>query len=236
MAHNHPWAARVGLVLASASPARAKLLLAAGIEPQVLPTEVDEEAILSTGRSSATSRHEELTPAEEVNLLAQAKARAALATGRISPTSQQLLVLGCDSMLSFRGQMLGKPHDPQVAVNRIRELQGQDAVLWTGHHLILLELEPDRGSYRTVQEVTGSASTTVHFGSISEAEIQAYVATGEPLEVAGSFTIDGLGGPFIRGVTGDPHAVVGLSLPLLRDLATELGIFWPDLWTTGSSN
>ena len=137
-------------------------------------------------------------------------------------------------MLEIDGQMLGKPHTPDVARERIRAMRRTSATLWTGHSAAILapaSSDDDQRHERTITAtVTCSASTQVHFGDISDAEIDAYVATGEPLHVAGSFTVDGLGGPFIEGVTGDYHSVVGISLPLLRSMATELGVFWPDLW------
>ena len=143
-------------------------------------------------------------------------------------------MVGCDSMLEIDGQMLGKPHTPDVARERIRAMRRTTATLWTGHSAAILtpaSSDDDQRHERTITAtVTCSASTQVHFGDISDAEIDAYVATGEPLHVAGSFTVDGLGGPFIEGVTGDYHSVVGISLPLLRSMATELGVFWPDLW------
>ena len=138
-------------------------------------------------------------------------------------------------MLEIDGQMLGKPHTPDVARERIRAMRRTTATLWTGHCAAILapasSTQENTAAGRAVSaSVTRSASTQVHFGDISDAEIDAYVATGEPLHVAGSFTVDGLGGPFIEGVTGDYHSVVGISLPLLRSMATELGVFWPDLW------
>ena len=137
-------------------------------------------------------------------------------------------------MLEINGHMLGKPHTPEVARERIRAMRRTTATLWTGHSLALLA--PASSTQRPQREVTAqitrSASTLVHFGDISDDEIDAYVATGEPLHVAGSFTVDGLGGPFIDGVTGDYHSVVGISLPLLRSMACKLGVFWPNLWDT----
>ena len=137
-------------------------------------------------------------------------------------------------MLEINGHMLGKPHTPEVARERIRAMRRTTATLWTGHSLALLA--PASSTQCPQREVTAqitrSASTLVHFGDISDDEIDAYVATGEPLHVAGSFTVDGLGGPFIDGVTGDYHSVVGISLPLLRSMACELGVFWPNLWDT----
>ena len=150
------------------------------------------------------------------------------------PEGDPVLVVGCDSMLEIDSQMLGKPHTPEVARERIRAMRRTSATLWTGHSAAILapaSSTDGRTGTRTVSaSVTRSASTQVHFGDISDAEIDAYVATGEPLHVAGSFTVDGLGGPFIEGVTGDYHSVVGISLPLLRSMASELGVFWPNLW------
>ena len=131
------------------------------------------------------------------------------------------LVLGCDSVLELDGKPLGKPHDPEEATQRWREMRGRSGVLVSGHALI---------DTATGRQVSQTAATTVHFADVSDEEIAAYVATGEPLHVAGAFTIDGLGGAFITGIEGDHHNVVGLSLPLLRDLLSRLGHAWPDLW------
>ena len=155
------------------------------------------------------------------------------------PNPGKYLILGCDSMLEIGGKMVGKPHTAEVARQRIREMRGTDATLLTGHslvavydvgHLTALGDLTGAGHWKVAKPDTQAASTIVHFGDISDEEIEAYVDTGEPLKVAGSFTIDGLGGPFVRGVTGDPHSVVGVSLPLLRDLVKDAGVFWPDLW------
>ena len=131
------------------------------------------------------------------------------------------LVLGCDSVLELDGEALGKPVDAQDATRRWQTMRGRSGVLHSGHCL------RDVSSGR-VAAATGS--TTVHFADVSDAEIDAYVATGEPLHVAGAFTIDGLGGAFITGIEGDHHNVVGVSLPLLRELVLELGHGWSDLW------
>lgn len=140
----------------------------------------------------------------------------------------EAIVVGCDSMLASQGRLVGKPHDPSSARQRIAEQSGQTVVLHTGHCVLHVRFEAGR---RRVQERAQAVETQVHFGHLTAQEIAAYVATGEPLEVAGAFTIDGLGGPFIDGVTGDPHSVVGISLPLLRELAGQLGVAWPRLWT-----
>ena len=209
---------RVRLVLGSKSPARLATLRSAGVDPVVIVSEVDEDAV-------AAALPPDATPAQVVSALALAKAQAVAAEVSARPGPGQSLILGCDSMLEINGRMVGKPHTAEVAKERIAEMRNTDAVLWTGHALLSVDAEGNADG-----EAVEAASTIVHFGDISDAEIDAYVATGEPLNVAGSFTIDGFGGPFVRGVTGDPHSVVGVSLPLLRDLAGRLGVFWPDLW------
>ncbi len=195
------------LVLASASPARLATLRAAGIDPQVIVSGVDE------------SRLDGLPPAELALQLAELKC-AAVATRDDLPT--EALVLGCDSVLELDGAALGKPASAADAVERWRAMRGRSGVLHTGH--CLREAASGRVAAAT-------ASTTVHFADVSDAEIAAYVATGEPLWVAGAFTIDGLGGAFVTGIEGDHHNVVGVSLPLLRDLVAELGHEWTGLWT-----
>ncbi|WP_263120571.1 nucleoside triphosphate pyrophosphatase [Cellulomonas fimi] len=193
------------LLLASASPARRATLRAAGIEPVVAVSAVDEPAVLAAAGPVA--------PAEAVLVLARAKARD-VAAGY--PDS---LVLGCDSMLELDGQVLGKPADAADAVERWRAMRGRAAVLHTGHWLI-----------RGETQLGATSSTTVRFADVTDAEVTAYVATGEPLHVAGAFTIDGLGGAFVTGVEGDHHGVIGLSLPLLRELLGRVGLSITDLW------
>jgi len=136
--------------------------------------------------------------------------------------ADDLLLLGCDSMLELDGQIYGKPVDAAEATTRWRAMRGRSGVLHTGHWLM-----DERG----VPAMLGAtSSTTVRFADLSDEEIDAYVATGEPLAVAGAFTIDGLGGPFVERIEGDHHGVVGLSLPLLRELLGEVGVSIPDLW------
>ncbi|TDC59511.1 septum formation inhibitor Maf [Micromonospora sp. KC207] len=197
------------LVLASASPARRKLLHAAGIEPDVLVSGVDESQVASE-------------QAEDLCLeLARLKAQAVV--GRLRPSAdERTLVLGCDSVLAFDREILGKPADEADATRRWERMRGRSGVLHTGHCLIDV-------IHETRAEAV--ASTTVRFADISDEEIAAYVATGEPLAVAGAFTIDGMGGAFLEGVDGDPGTVVGLSLPLLRRLLGELDLRIIDLWT-----
>ena len=214
-------AAAVSLVLASASPARRKVLQGAGLRPVVQFSHVDEDALLAELRSRAAG------PAEQVLALAQAKARAVAGElDMLLSPGTDTLVVGCDSMLEFHGEVLGKPHNPEVALARVRALAGDCGVLHTGHWVMRLRSD----AADPVAQVGRTESTVVHFADFSEAEARAYVSSGEPLEVAGSFTIAGLGGAFISGIEGDPHNVIGISLPLLRKLAGELGIFWPSLW------
>lgn len=233
MVHNGP----MRLVLTSASPARRATLIAAGITPLVRVSTVNEDAVLAALPGGRAFSGTATTPADEVSALAAAKCldvcEALARNSPDLPDGEPVLVVGCDSMLEIGGQMLGKPHTPEVARERIAAMRRTTATLWTGHCAAILApaSSTQDGDTRVVTaSVTRSASTLVHFGDISDAEIDAYVATGEPLHVAGSFTVDGLGGPFIEGVTGDYHSVVGISLPLLRAMATELGVFWPDLW------
>ena len=225
------------LVLASASPARRATLIAAGITPLVRVSTVNEDAVLAALPGGRAFSGTATTPADEVSALAAAKCldvcEALARNSPDLPDGEPVLVVGCDSMLEIGGQMLGKPHTPEVARERIAAMRRSTATLWTGHCAAILApaSSTQDGDTRVVTaSMTRSASTLVHFGDISDAGIEAYVATGEPLHVAGSFTVDGLGGPFIEGVTGDYHSVVGISLPLLRAMATELGVFWPDLW------
>lgn len=209
---------RLRLVLASASPARRKLLRAAGIEPEVMVSGVDESTV------------DHSTPEALSLTLAQLKARTVAERfgqragngAEPAPILPRTVVLGCDSVLAFDGEILGKPADAAEATRRWRQMRGRSGVLHTGHCLV--DLSDGR-------EVGTVAATTVHFAALTDDEIAAYVATGEPLQVAGAFTIDGLGGPFVDRLDGDPGTVVGLSLPLLRALLGDLGLRITDLWT-----
>jgi septum formation protein len=191
------------IVLASQSPARLATLRSAGIVPEVVVSGVDEDRITSTDAGNLAAA------------LAQLKCRAV--AERLG--DDDALVIGCDSVLALDGDILGKPDGPADAVARWRRMRGRSGVLHTGHCV-------RRGG----DEFLETASTIVHFAQVTDAEIDAYVATGEPLHVAGAFTIDGLGGAFVSSIEGDHHNVVGLSLPLLRLLVGDLGIAWTDLW------
>jgi septum formation protein len=193
-------------VLGSASPARLATLRAAGLAPVVVVSGVDEAA------------YDGLPPGDLALALAEAKCAAVAAREGLP---EPALVLGCDSVLELDGQALGKPGTPEEALRRWQAMRGRSGVLRTGHCLV------DTG---TGQQVAALASTTVHFGAPDDDELAAYVATGEPLHVAGAFTVDGLGGAFVRGIEGDHHNVVGVSLPVLRDLVGRLGHRWTDLW------
>ena len=190
------------LILASASPARLRLLRAAGLDPEVVVSGVDE----------ATASDD---PTEIALELSQQKANA------VADVHPDALVLACDSVLEFGGEAYGKPATAADAVARWRQMRGRTGRLLTGHCIV------DRTNRC---EVAGIVGTTVHFGQPTDAEIDAYVATGEPLEVAGAFTLDGLSAPFIAGVDGDPGNVIGVSLPLVRDLLLQLGVDITSLW------
>ena len=222
------------LILASASPARRTTLIAAGVVPVVRVSDVDEDAALAAARA----RFGDLEPADAVLLLAQAKAEAVTqlveAEAEIAGSEDEPapidgdLVVGCDSMLELDGEIYGKPSSPEEAIARWQTMRGRSGVLHTGHWVVDLRAESDGGTGGTLG---ASSATVVHFANLSDAEIEAYVATGEPLAVAGAFTIDGLGGAFVDRIEGDHHSVVGLSLPLLRELLGQLSVAWTDLWT-----
>jgi septum formation protein len=218
----------VRFVLASASPARLQTLRSAGVEPEVIVSGVDEDEITAP------------VPADLVLALAIAKC-AAVATELSLTSTEPALVLGCDSLLEFRGEALGKPADAEEAVARWKHMRGRAGILHTGHSLVSIgtadgavpELADDEAAAVLGGIFTGASakvsSTEVRFGYPSDAEIEAYVGTGEPLNVAGAFTIDGLGGWFVERIVGDHHNVVGLSLPLLRSMIIELGFSLADL-------
>jgi septum formation protein len=210
------------LYLASTSPARLQTLRAAGIEPVAVAPGVDEDAVVAAHEAASGP----LEASEMVQLLAQAKAEALVGA---APGGEAIdgLILGGDSAFLTGGRIHGKPHRPEVARQRWLEQNGGSGELWSGHWLI------DHRGGRVHGAVGRADVATVRFADLDEAEIDAYIATGEPLLVAGAFTIDSLGGPFIRSVEGDPSTVVGLSLSTLRELVRELGVAWPTLWNRG---
>jgi septum formation protein len=194
---------RPRLVLASASPARLRTLRSAGLDPEVIVSGIEEEGV------------DEGSPERTALELARLKARA------VAKRIGSGLVVGCDSVFDLDGEMHGKPATAEEATSRWKRMRGRAGTLHTGHCVI------DAGTGR---EADGVASTVVRFAELSDEEIAAYVATGEPLRVAGAFTVDGRGGAFIEGIDGCHHNVVGLSLPLLRRLLNEIGVRWIDLW------
>lgn len=208
------------LLLASASAGRRATLAAAGIEHSCLPVDLDEDGILAAALEAAGE--EGLDPADQVLLLAREKALAATAR-----SDGGYVVLGGDSMLEIDGEVVGKPHEADRAAARWRAMRGRTGVLHSGHWLVD-DRDPEDGG--TGATFGATASCELVFADLTDEEIDAYVATGEPLGVAGGFTIDGRGGPYVESVQGDPHAVVGLSLPLLRRMLSEIGIGVHELW------
>ena len=204
------------LVLASSSPARLALLRSAGIEPEIVLPSTDEPALAA----QAKLENPNLSAQELVGLLAKAKAESVLH----DLSTQGALILGGDSALEFQGEVLGKPHEPDVALERWAKLSGNVGVLHSGHYLI------DNRDPANPVGAQMVSSTKVFFSKLSSKEIADYVATGEPLKVAGAFTIDGLGGAFIDRIEGDSHTVVGLSLKVLRELAAGFGVHYPSFW------
>lgn len=209
--------------LASTSPARLMLLRQAGIDPVTLAPETDEDAV--TAQATA-ERGVPLPPADLVLLLARAK--AANVAHQLATTDPGFdgLVIGGDSMFALDGRVYGKPYTAEEATRRWREMRGATGILHSGHSVFRVQPGSE------AREATAVAQAAVSFADdISDDEIAAYVATGEPLHVAGAFTVDSLGGAFITRVDGDPSTVVGMSLSTIRQLAAELGVTWTDLWS-----
>ncbi len=198
------------IILASQSPARLKILRDAGLSPIVQPSEVDEDAVL-TGVEAQNPEH-------YVTTLSRAKAED---VAEKTTSEEDTLILGADSALSFEGQILGKPGVSELAIRRWQSMRGKTGMLYSGQTLIDL---------KTKRSITRFSATKVWFSDITDNQIEKYVASGEPLQVAGAFTIDSLGGAFIDRIEGDYHTVVGLSLKLLREMITELGHEYTDFW------
>ena len=193
------------VVLASASPSRKRLLESCGINPEIMVSGVDEE----------DPKLSSLSPSELVIALAILKAHTVK-----DSAGSNALVIGCDSTFEFEGQSLGKPVTPENAIARAKALRGKTGILHTGHCII------DTAQGIEISDISSSAVT---FGNMTDEEIEAYVASGEPLEVAGGFTLDGLSAPFIHHIAGDPSGIIGLSLPLLRRAIHQLGLSWSDI-------
>jgi septum formation protein len=191
------------LVLASASPARLQTLRAAGLRPEVVVSGVDEDGVDAPNAAELALK------------LAQLKAVA------VAAHEPRALVIGCDSVLEFDGRVHGKPVDAADAIDRWQRMRGGSGVLHTGHCVV--------DTHREVW-IGRSAATQVRFAQVDDDEIEAYVATGEPERVAGGFTIDGFGSAYVSGISGDPHNVVGISVPLLRLMFDELGFVWHEFW------
>lgn len=207
--------------LASTSPARLMLLRQAGIEPRLRAPEVDEEQLARAAHAFA--------PEELVLLLARAKAADVAASLAAEEPDFEGIVIGGDSMFALDGRVYGKPHTPEEATRRWHEMRGRTGILHSGHAVI--RVSPGEAP----REAAASAAASVTFArDVTDDEINAYVGTGEPLHVAGAFTIDSLGGPFIERVEGDPSTVVGMSLVVVRRLTMQLGVAWPSLWNRGS--
>ncbi|HTJ69033.1 MAG TPA: nucleoside triphosphate pyrophosphatase [Actinospica sp.] len=197
-------------VLASQSPARLATLRAAGLEPEQIVSGVDEDAF------------DAASPAELALQLAIAKAQTVAAK-----VGADAIVMGCDSVLDFGGKALGKPGDVDEARARWQEMRGKDGILVTGHCVVDTRGGADPDDWKVALDVN---PTMVRFVEVSDEEIEAYLASGEPLHVAGAFTLDGLGGWFVESIVGDPSNVVGISLPLVRRLLGEVGVTVPELW------
>ena len=197
------------LILASQSPARLNVLRSAGVEPVVRVSGVDEDALVASLDNP--------TPEETVVALSAAKAEAI-------EHDDECVVIGCDSMLLFEGELVGKPGTPEVARERWRRVSGKSGALITGHTV----LRVSQGA--VIDRASAAESTTVRFGTPTDEELEAYIASGEPLNVAGGFTIDGRGGWFIDGIDGDHSSVIGISLPLTRRLLGQVGVSVSALW------
>lgn len=209
------------LVLASASPARLSVLHAAGVKPLVHVSGVDEDAVVSALEPGTA-------PAAVVTALAREKAAAILPVLEESGL-KDAVVIGCDSMLLVDGVLQGKPGTTDVARERWHMMAGRSAELLTGHSVLRVH------DGELVAEASGHSGTVVHFGTPTEEELETYLESGEPLEVAGAFTLDGLGGWFIDSIEGDPSSVVGIGLPLVRTLLARVGISVAQLWTENAA-
>jgi septum formation protein len=219
------------LLLASGSPSRLRLLREAGITPLTAVPAVDEEAL--------EAAHPQATVRELVTLLARAKAHAVLPRVPTlladEDTAAEVVVVACDSVLELEGSPVGKPHTAERTRALWQRMAGSSPVLWSAHWVGVLTRDGATSGWRLRDSREAAGQTRVHLASPTERELEDYIATGEPFEVAGALTIDGLGGAFVRGIEGDHHNVIGLSLPLLRDLLADLGVPWTSLWNRPSA-
>ncbi|MGJ6981382.1 Maf family protein [Aestuariimicrobium soli] len=205
------------VVLASASPARLAALRSAGLDPEVMVSHADEDSLQAPTTERLTQRLAEL--------------KASLVVPQL-PADEDWVLIACDSLLEIAGQRHGKPGDEATAITRWYRMRGATGVLFTGHHVVVNRAPrpgvPDEAPRRLTQSRVGQARVT--FADLSDAEIAAYAATGEPARVAGAFTLDGLGAAFVTRVEGDPYNVVGISLSLVRQMLLDLGVEWHRLW------
>lgn len=204
------------VVLGSASTGRLRVLRSAGIDPLVAVSGVDEDAIVEKLGSDAD-------PAEVVNALAQAKAEA-VSSDLAQDVTDDCVVIGCDSMLFIDGKLSGKPVTPEETRRRWHSMAGREGLLFTGHCMLRMR------SGELAASAAAADVTTVRFGLPTEEELQAYIASGEPLGVAGAFTLDGLGGWFVDGIDGSPSNVIGLSLAITRRLFEQVGLAIGEVW------
>lgn len=198
------------LILASKSPARLKVLRRAGLHPEVMVSGFDERQVIDPVPTSLAAR------------LAEHKGSTVL-----PQLEGDFVLLACDSVLEFEGKAHGKPGTEAAAITQWHRMRGKNGLLHTGHFVAV-----SRDGELTRQVRVGS--TMVEFSDLSDEEIRAYAATGEPQRVAGAFTIDGIGGAFVTAVHGDPYNVIGVSLPLFRQMVIDAGLAWPDLWVPES--
>lgn len=220
------------LLLASGSPSRLRILQGAGIDPLIAVPDVDEDA-LEAAHPTASVR-------ELVSLLAQAKAEAVLSRvpdllaheSDADITTAEVVVVACDSVLELDGEPVGKPHTAQRTREIWQRMAGSSPVLWSAHWAGVLAPANDGSGWHLRDHRAAEGQTRVHLASPSDRELEDYIATGEPFEVAGALTIDGLGGAFVSGIEGDHHNVIGLSLPLLRTMLADMGVRWTSLWSS----
>lgn len=222
----------IAFVLASASPSRLRILEQAGVDPLIRHPDVDEEALQASLPDGTPHVRvvEELARAKAADVLE--RHGATLASEAREAGAETVALVGCDSMLLVDGRLEGKPHTYERALERWRKLRGRHGVLLTGHALVVADVPAD-GPVVVTHRGADTSDTTVHFGAPSDADLDVYLRTGEPLECAGAFTIESLGGWFIDRIDGDPSSVIGLSLPLLRRLLADAGLHAHDVWRPG---